>query len=190
MSLAVESGEVVAVVGANGAGKSSLLRAVSGVLGLSGGRVTAGTVRVDGRPVAHVLEGGRVFRDLTVEDNLRAGGYPLRSRSAVARRVDEVLERFPLLADRRTTAAGLLSGGERQLLAVARAVVSRPRLLLLDEPTVGLGAAARGLVDEVVRDAAAGWGAAVVVAEQERVLTSPGRALHLDGGRSVVPSPA
>ncbi|MFP5317171.1 MAG: ATP-binding cassette domain-containing protein [Acidimicrobiia bacterium] len=185
VSLAAGAGEVVAVLGPNGAGKSSLLRAVSGVLGLSGGRVTAGTVSVAAAaaPVGHVLEGGRVFRDLTVEDNLRAGGYPLRDRAAVRRRTGEVLDRFPLLAARRTTLAGLLSGGERQLLAVARALVAGPRLLLLDEPTVGLGAAAVDLVDGVLRDVAAA-GAAVVVAEQEPVLASPARTVRLDGGRS------
>jgi len=185
VTLAVDAGEVVAVVGPNGAGKSSLLRAVSGVLGLSGGRITAGTVRIDAQRVAHALEGGRVFRDLTVEDNLRAGGYALPSRADVKRRVAEVLERLPLLADRRSTPAGLLSGGERQLLAVARAVVARPRLLLLDAPTVGLAAAARQLIDEVVGEAATGWRAAVVVAEQEPGLSSPGRTVHLDGGRPV-----
>lgn len=182
MSLAVGAGEVVAVVGPNGAGKSSLLRAVSGVLGLSGGRVTAGVVDVAGGPVGHVLEGGRVFRELTVEDNLRAGGYPLRNRATIGRRTEEVLHRFPLLAARRTTLAGLLSGGERQLLAVARALVAEPRLLLLDEPTVGLGAAAIELVDAAVRDVAAA-GTALVVAEQEPVLASPGRTVRLDGGR-------
>ena len=180
VTLAVEAGEVVAVVGPNGAGKSSLLRALSGVLNLSGGRITGG--RVDGGVVGHVLEGGRVFRDLSVEDNLRAGGYRLRDRARVRRRVDELLARFPLLAARRSTAAGHLSGGERQLLAVARALVAEPEALLLDEATVGLSAAATALVDEVVRDAAGG-GAAVLVAEQEPALSSPTRTLRLEAGR-------
>ena len=176
------------MVGPNGAGKSTLLKAVSGVLELSGGRVTAGAVEVVGGPVGHVLEGGRVFRDLTVEDNLRAGGYTLRNRVATRRRTEEVLDRFPLLAARRDTLAGLLSGGERQLLAVARALVADPRLLLLDEPTVGLAGAAVELVDAVVRDRAAA-GAAVGVAEQEPVLASPGRTVRLEGGRlSVAPA--
>ena len=175
---------MVAVVGPNGAGKSSLLGAISGVLGLSGGRITGGEVDVGGASgsVGHVLEGGRVFRDLTVEDNLRAGGYAVRDRARVRARIDEVLERFPLLAARRSTAAGHLSGGERQLLAVARALVAEPRLLLLDEPTVGLGSTARDLIDSVVREAAAG-GAAVLVAEQEPVMGAPTRTVRLEGGR-------
>jgi ABC-type branched-subunit amino acid transport system ATPase component len=180
VSMAVGAGEVVTVVGPNGAGKSTLLRAISGLLGLAGGRVTGGRIEVNGR-VSHVLEGRRVFRDLTVEENLQAGGFTVKRPAAVAQRVAWTLERFPLLAARAATPAGRLSGGEQQLLAIAQGLISSPAVLLLDEPCVGLAAEAAALVASVVAEAQSG--AVVVVAEQRPTLFPSSRVVALDGGR-------
>jgi ABC-type branched-subunit amino acid transport system ATPase component len=151
VSLAVPEGRIVAVLGNNGAGKTTLLRAISGTLHLHGGSVEGGSTRFDGRGllslgpaeivragVVQVPEGRRMFADLTVEENLRAGGLASRGR---ARRVEartRVYDLFPRLAERRTQRAGLLSGGEQQMLAIGRALMSEPRVLLLDEPSLGL----------------------------------------------------
>ncbi|PZF83358.1 ABC transporter ATP-binding protein [Jiangella anatolica] len=151
VSLTVADGEVVAVLGPNGAGKTTMLRAVSGLLAGERGRVTHGDLRFAGRSIrgldpgmivrrgiVQVLEGRQVFRHLTVEQNLLAGGHTagsLRSARAAAR---EMFELFPALAALRRSKADNLSGGEQQLLAVARALMARPRLLILDEPSLGL----------------------------------------------------
>ena len=156
LSLAVPAGEVVALLGANGAGKSTTLKAISGLLPTEHGEITDGTVRLDGtditqlgaagrvkRGVSLVMEGRRVFEHLTVHDNLVAGGY---SRRVSAADFDRVYAFLPRLADLRTRVAGYLSGGEQQMLAIGRALMAQPRLLLLDEPSLGL---APRLVDEV-----------------------------------------
>lgn len=169
VSLTVDAGDVLTVVGPNGVGKSTLLRSISGLLRLAGGRVTSGRVEVDGR-VSHVLEGRRVFGDLTVDENLQASGFTVRGRAARAERVAWALARFPLLAARSGTPAGQLSGGEQQLLAIASGLVSAPAVLLLDEPCVGLAADAIALVAAVVAQEQAGGRCAVVVAEQRPTL--------------------
>jgi branched-chain amino acid transport system ATP-binding protein len=156
VTLEVAEGGSTCLLGPNGAGKTTLLRAVSGLLHFHGGRIVAGEVRYAGRVVtgadpsrlvgagvAQVLEGRRVFTNLTVEDNLRAGRLRSSSRegrSAAngARVRDRVLDLFPRLGERLGQPAGLLSGGEQQMLAIARALMSSPRLLLLDEPSLGL----------------------------------------------------
>src|SRR3954453_15301095 len=150
VSLDVPRGEIVALLGANGAGKTTLLRAVSGLLSIHHGGATRGTVVLDGydithddapsivrRGVAQVMEGRRIFGPLSVEDNLRTGGH-VSSKAVVRENFDRVMELFPRLAERRGQVAGYLSGGEQQMLAIGRALMSSPTLLLLDEPSLGL----------------------------------------------------
>ena len=140
----VDEGEVIVILGANGAGKTTTLRALSGMIG-AGGRVEfAGTSIVGRRPeeivrlgLAHVPQGRGTVADLTVEENLRVGAYVRRDRG-VSADLERSFEMFPRLRERRDQAAGNLSGGEQQMLAIARALMSRPRLLLLDEPSLGL----------------------------------------------------
>ena len=146
VSLEVGEGQIVTILGANGAGKSSILRVISGLLRSTGGSVEFLGERIDRRSpealvslgISHVPEGRELFADLTVLENLRLGAYVRRDGDGIKRDLDRMYERFPVLAQRRQQAAGSLSGGEQQMLAVARGLMSRPRLLLLDEPSLGL----------------------------------------------------
>lgn len=152
ISLEVPDKSVVALLGANGAGKTSVLRAISGVLSMQHGKLAAGSIRLNGqriddldpyqiirRGVAQAPEGRRIFADLTVEENLRAGGYSRHDTAGLRKTYDRVMSLFPPLANRAKQAAGYLSGGEQQMLSIGRALMARPHLLLLDEPSLGLG---------------------------------------------------
>jgi branched-chain amino acid transport system ATP-binding protein len=159
VSLSVPDGKLVAVIGSNGAGKTTMLRTISGLL-----QPASGSVTLEGRPlagekahtiarlgVAHVPENRRVFPDQSVDDNLLLGAFPHLGRSPkaeVARLMDDVFASFPRLAERRAQLAGTLSGGEQQMLAIGRALMAKPRVVLLDEPSMGL---APLLIDEVFR---------------------------------------
>jgi branched-chain amino acid transport system ATP-binding protein len=146
VSLHVGQGEIVSLVGANGAGKTTTLRAVSGLLPLLGGDVRLDGERLTGlaasrivaRGVAHVPEGRQLFTNMTVADNLEMGAYLPRAKAAALETLAWVTSLFPRLGERSTQLAGTLSGGEQQMLAIARALMSRPRLLILDEPSLGL----------------------------------------------------
>ena len=147
IDLTVEEGELVTVIGANGAGKSTLLRTITGINRAFEGRVSFGgkeiartpAARINQLGIAHVPENRRVFSAHSVEDNLLLGGWVRRrDRAGVATDLGRVLEQFPILSDRRTQVAGSLSGGEQQMLVIAMALMARPRLLLLDEPSLGL----------------------------------------------------
>jgi ABC-type branched-subunit amino acid transport system ATPase component len=194
---------VVAVLGANGAGKSTLLRAVSGTLGFVGGSVDSGSVEFDGHRldrtqparivragVVQVPEGRQVFEHLTVEENLRAGALSTPRRSRASAR-DRVLELFPLLRDRAEQPAGLLSGGEQQMLAIGRALMAVPRLLLLDEPTLGLSPMMVERVGEVIAEIHR-QGTAVVLVEQNAAmaLEIADTAYVLEVGRVTLHGPA
>jgi branched-chain amino acid transport system ATP-binding protein len=144
VSISVGEGELVCVVGRNGAGKSTLLRAISGVQPVFAGTISFNGVDVTRSTppkrvisgIVQVPEGRQVFSDMSVEDNLRLGGY--RRRAEIAGRLEQAYEMFPILRERRNFVAGSLSGGQQQMLVVARALMSRPRLLMLDEPSMGL----------------------------------------------------
>jgi branched-chain amino acid transport system ATP-binding protein len=151
LSLAVPRGQIVALLGGNGAGKSTTLKAICGLLPLEDGELMAGSIMFDGqatareaphalvrRGLSHVMEGRRVFEDLTVEENLVAACYALTGRKAAPRNFDAVYAYFPRLHERRRGLAGYLSGGEQQMLAIGRALVAEPALMLLDEPSLGL----------------------------------------------------
>ena len=146
VSLRVAAGELVCLIGANGAGKTTTAKTISGLLRPRGGRVTFLDARIDGRPaheilragIAHCPEGRRIFPDMTVRENLEMGAF-VRGRAAdITDDLDRVLERFPVLRERARQLGGTLSGGEQQMLAIARALMSNPKLLVLDEPSLGL----------------------------------------------------
>ncbi|OKK04950.1 branched-chain amino acid ABC transporter ATP-binding protein [Streptomyces sp. CB03234] len=181
VSLDVPDGAVVAVLGGNGAGKSTLLRALSRTLSFHGGAATAGTVTFAGRPLhtlppdrvvaaglCHVPEGRQVFARMTVEDNLRAGALTA-ARTGKAAALKRVHELFPVLAERARQRAGLLSGGEQQMLAVARALMASPRLLLLDEPSLGLAPLMAARIADTIREIHA-QGTSVLLVEQNAAL--------------------
>ena len=146
LSIEVAKGELVALIGANGAGKTTTLKAISGVLAPAAGRVTfegaditrAPAQDILARGIAHCPEGRRVFPQLTVMENLEMGCYLRTDAAAIAEDMARLFGRFPILAERRTQAAGTLSGGEQQMLAISRALMSRPKLVLFDEPSLGL----------------------------------------------------
>jgi branched-chain amino acid transport system ATP-binding protein len=194
IDLSVDEGEVVAVLGANGAGKTTTLRAISATVKTSGELVFGGH-RLPRRPeavaragIAHVPEGRGTFAQLSVDENLRLGAHVRRDRAGVKADYDRTLERFPILAERLGQAAGTLSGGEQQQLALARTLMQRPRLLLLDEPSLGL--APRVVADffAVVGELNQREGLSVLVVEQNAslALASSARAYVLEVGRVAV----
>ncbi|MCZ6873354.1 MAG: ABC transporter ATP-binding protein, partial [bacterium] len=161
VSFEVPKGQIVALLGSNGAGKSTTLKAISGILKPERGEVTAGSVELDGvrvdhrepsdivkRGVAQVMEGRRTFGLLTTEENLIAGAHTQRNKSRIRKDIELVYEYFPRLAERKDVRAGYLSGGEQQMLAIGRGLMSRPQVMLLDEPSLGL---APMLVEEIFK---------------------------------------
>ncbi|MDO9526740.1 MAG: ABC transporter ATP-binding protein [Gemmobacter sp.] len=193
ISFAVPRGKIVAVVGVNGAGKTTLLSAVAGLI-----TPTRGSVVLDGADItrmpahrrtalglAMVPEGGRLFPFMSVRENLELGAYSSASQSTLGARMAEVMDMFPILRDREDQLAGRLSGGERQMCAVARALMSRPRILLLDEPSVGLSPLMTEKVLDTVADLAAREGLSVIIVEQRvtEVLAMADLGHILDHGR-------
>ena len=198
VSLVVRTGEIVSLLGANGSGKSSTLRAISGLV-----RAGAGRIVLDGRDITraapeaivaagigHVPEGREIFPEFTVRENLLVGGHTV-SRAAVADGIEWALGLFPVLGQRAGQLAGTLSGGEQQMLAIARALMVRPRLLLLDEPSLGLSPRlAREIFGVIARLNAEGTTILLVEQNARRALALASRAYVLETGRMVVDGPA
>ena len=151
LSIGVPDGNIVALLGANGAGKTTTIRAITGLLDVHEGDITKGSVvwereRIDGKDpsyivrngISQVMEGRRIFAEMSVDENLRTGAYTTRNKGAVTAAQDRVMGLFPVLAQRRKSTAGYLSGGEQQMLAIGRALMTSPKLLILDEPSLGL----------------------------------------------------
>ena len=196
VSIGLEKGETVALIGANGAGKSSILRAITGLAAPASGTITFEGKRIDGRPTAEIVangiamvpEGRRVFPYMSVADNLMMGAFTRSDRAAIKQTLDDVLERFPRLKERFGQAAGTLSGGEQQMLVIGRALMAAPRLLLLDEPSLGI---APKLVQDIARSIVAinrDQGVSVLLVEQNSrmALSISNRAYALTTGSVVI----
>jgi len=195
VSLYVEDGEIVTLIGANGAGKSTTLRTASGLK-----KPTSGQVLVDGKNItgmsttervklglSHVPEGRQVFPQMTVLENLELGGYLRRDRGELAKDLDEVCQRFPVLATRRKQLAGTLSGGEQQMLAMGRAMMARPRILLMDEPSMGLAPLLVAEIFEIITHINQS-GTTILLVEQNahKALQVAHRAYLMETGRIVM----
>jgi branched-chain amino acid transport system ATP-binding protein len=204
LSLTVGEGEIVALLGSNGAGKSTTLKAISGLLPSEDGEITQGEIvydgeRIDGRDaaqivrrgIAQVMEGRRVFEHLTAEENLRAGAYA-RANGTLQEDLDVVYEYFPRLHERRRQTAGYLSGGEQQMLAIGRALMARPDLLMLDEPSLGLAPKLVTEIFEIIRRLNEELPATILVVEQNArlALEVADRGYVMENGRIVLDGPA
>ena len=178
LSLSVPDGEIIALLGANGAGKTTALRAITGILDVHAGDITKGSVtfadeRIDGKDpssivrmgIAQVLEGRRIFAEMTVDDNLRAGAFTNSNKASVSAAHERVMDLFPVLQGRRKDTAGYLSGGEQQMLAIGRALMADPKLLILDEPTLGLAPMLVQQIRDIIVDINA-QGVSVLLIEQ------------------------
>ena len=177
ISMTVPDGGIVTIIGGNGAGKTTTLRAISGLEPLAGGEIRLGGERIDGLPpdrivargIAHVPEGRRIFPELTVEENLRTGAFLRRDKPGIEADLTATYKRFPRLGERRGQMAKTMSGGEQQMLAIGRALMTRPKLLLMDEPSMGLAPIIveeiAGIIEEISND-----GVPVVLVEQNAEL--------------------
>jgi branched-chain amino acid transport system ATP-binding protein len=200
VSLRVEAGEVVALLGANGAGKSSALAAVAGLVRASGGAIRlAGQdlsrlqpSEIVRRGVALAPEGRRLFSELTVLENLEMGAYTVRDKGVIRRKLERAFHFFPVLAERRGQEAATLSGGEQQMLAVARALMSSPRLLMLDEPSLGLAPMLVDQIFQIISEINRQERVAILLVEQNaaEALARAARAYVLENGRVALEGPA
>jgi branched-chain amino acid transport system ATP-binding protein len=201
MSLAVKEGQIVTVLGANGAGKTTTLKAISGLLKTEEGEVTDGTIQFMGQRIDRkdpedivrmgifqVMEGRRVFEDLTVEENLVAGAHTQRSRKRFRQDMEAVYEYFPRLRDRRQVLAGYTSGGEQQMLVIGRALMAHPRLMLLDEPSMGLAPLLVHEIFSIVQRLNADEGITMLLVEQNAnlALTIAEHGYVMENGRIVL----
>lgn len=194
VSFEVEKGEIVTLIGANGAGKSTTLKTVSGLMRARSGRVVFDGKDLHSVPahqtvflgLAHVPEGRRVFAQMSVEENLAMGAYS-RPRAELADGLEDIYRRFPRLAERRNQLAGTLSGGEQQMLAMGRALMSKPRLLMLDEPSMGLAPILVDQIFEIVRELHEAGTTILLVEQNARMaLSIADRGYVLESGRIVL----
>ena len=195
ISIEVGEGEAVGLLGANGAGKSTTLRAISGLVRLTAGRIsffgtdiaTLPPYKVTELGIAHVPEGRQVFPEMTVQENLEIGAYVPAAKAARKETLELVFGIFPVLAERRRQLAGTMSGGEQQMLAVGRGLMLKPRLLMLDEPSLGLAPVITDLTFQKIQEIHA-MGTAILLVEQNvsRALTLVQRAYVLEGGRVIM----
>jgi branched-chain amino acid transport system ATP-binding protein len=205
LSMQVPEGQIVALLGANGAGKTTTLKAVSGLLRTENGRVTDGSIEFAGRRIdgldaeaicrggiVQVMEGRKVLESLTVEENLRIGGYTRRDPEGVRQDLKMIFDYFPRLVERRDQRAGYLSGGEQQMLVIGRALMAKPRLMLLDEPSLGLAPLLVREIFEIIRKINAERGTTFLLVEQNAQIAL-GIAHHcyiMENGRIVFEGPA
>jgi len=195
VSIEVGEGEAVGLLGANGAGKSTTLRAISGLVRLAAGRIAFAGADIAALPpyrvaelgIAHVPEGRQVFPEMTVQENLEIGAYVPRAKAERSRTLETVYAIFPVLAERRRQRAGTMSGGEQQMLAVGRGLMLRPRLLMLDEPSLGLAPVMTDVTFEKIAEIHR-MGTAVLLVEQNvsRALTLVQRAYVLESGKVIM----
>jgi branched-chain amino acid transport system ATP-binding protein len=195
VSIKVGEGEAVGLLGANGAGKSTTLRAISGLVRLTSGTITFAGINLASLPphkipelgIAHVPEGRQVFPEMTVQENLEIGSYLPKAREERRRTLDLVYGIFPRLAERRKQRAGTMSGGEQQMLAVGRGLMLKPRLLMLDEPSLGLAPVVTDVTFEKIKEIHT-MGTAILLVEQNvsRALTLVQRAYVLESGKVIM----
>jgi branched-chain amino acid transport system ATP-binding protein len=195
ISIEVGEGEAVGLLGANGAGKSTTLRAISGLVRLTSGTISFSGTNIASLPpykvaalgIAHVPEGRQVFPEMTVQENLEIGAYVPRAQAERSRTLDLVFSIFPVLAERRKQLAGTMSGGEQQMLAVGRGLMLKPRLLMLDEPSLGLAPVMTDITFQKIQEIHA-MGTAILLVEQNvsRALTLVQRAYVLESGKVIM----
>ena len=195
VSFRVDEGEIVALIGANGAGKTTILHTVSGLIRAESGEIRFGTEKITRTPghrlvgmgMAHVPEGRRVFADMTVYQNLRMGAFSRRDASETEALIKTVYERFPRLEERKTQLAGTLSGGEQQMLAISRALMSKPKLMLMDEPSMGLSPIFVNEIFDIIKQLHE-EGTTILLVEQnaKKALSIADRAYVLETGKIVM----
>lgn len=200
VSFEVETGQIVALIGANGAGKSTLLKAISGLISLNSGEVLYEGKVISGRPahqivaagIAHVPEGRRIFASLTVKENLKMGAYLLKDKAKIAQLEADVATLFPILKDRQAQLGGTLSGGEQQMLAIGRALMGAPKVLMLDEPSLGIAPLLVQTIFEKIVEIRQRHGVSIVLVEQNAnlALSVADHAIVLETGKIALSGPS